>query len=161
MKDNIELIIKKVFDINLIYSLGEVCIIISLFNFTMLALNATFTVSFCIILIIIGLSCYVIAFVCELHKKRNKEKVATTEIEAFKYDDNAINLKEVNTPEWVKEAYKEGILFYDLPQGSEHPQELFIKMSNGVYHVNPGDYIIRDVNGEIHIYELNNPEKLR
>ena len=53
MKDNIKLIIKKVFDINLIYSLGEVCIIISLFNFTMLALNATFPVSFCIVLIII------------------------------------------------------------------------------------------------------------
>ena len=161
MKDNIKLIIKKIFDINLIYSLSEVCIIISLFTLTMIALNATFTVSFCIILIIIGLFCYVIAFVCELHKKLNKEKMATTEIEAFKYDGNAINLKEVYTPEWAKEAYEKGILFYDSPQGSEHPQELFIKMSNGVYHVNPGDYIIRDINGEIHIYELNNSAKLR
>ena len=161
MKDNIKLIIKKVFNINLIYSLGEVCIIISLFTLTMLALNATFTVSFCVILIIIGLFCYTIAFVYELHKKPNKEKVATTEIEAFKYDGNAINLKEVHTPEWAKEAYKKGVLFYDSPQGSEHPQELFIKMSNGVYHVNPGDYIIRDINGEIHTYELNNPAKLR
>lgn len=161
MKDNIELIIKKVFDINLIYSLGEVCIIISLFNFTMLALNATLPVGFCIILIIIGLSCYTIAFVYELHKKQNKEKVATTEIEVFKCDGSVINLKEVRTPEWAKEAYKKGILFYDSPQGSEYPQELFIKMSDGVYHVDPGDYIIRDINGEIHIYELNNPEKLR
>lgn len=161
MKDNIKLIIKKIFDINLIYSLGEVCIIISLFTLTMLALNATFTVSFCVILIIIGLSCYVIAFVCELHKRLNKEKMTTTEIEAFKYDGNTINLKEVHTPEWAKEAYKKGILFYDSPQGSEHPQELFIKMSNGVYHVNPGDYIIRDINGEIHIYELDDQVKLR
>ena len=72
MKDNIKLIIKKIFDINLIYSLSEVCIIISLFTLTMIALNATFTVSFCIILIIIGLFCYVIAFVSELHKKLNK-----------------------------------------------------------------------------------------
>lgn len=161
MKDNIELIIKKVFNINLIYSLGEVCIIISLFTFTMLALNATFTISFCIILIIIGFSCYIIALMCELYKKRNKEKIATTEIEAFKYDGNAINLKEVYTPEWVKEAYKKGILFYDSPQNSEYPQELFVKISNGIYHVDPGDYIIRDINGEIHIYKLNNPEKLR
>ena len=161
MKDNIKLIIKKIFDINLIYSLSEVCIIISLFTLTMLALNATFTVSFCIILIIIGLFCYVIAFVCELYKKLNKEKMATTEIEAFKYDGNAINLKEVYTPEWAKEAYEKGILFYDSPQGSEHPQELFIKMSNGIYHVNPGDYIIRDINGEIHTYKLNNSAKPR
>lgn len=161
MKDNIEFIIKKVFDINLIYSLGEVCIIISLFTFTMLALNATFTISFCIILIIMGLSCYIIAFVCELHKKQNKEKAAATEIEAFKYDGNAINLKEVYTPEWVKEAYKKGILFYDSLQDNEYPQELFIKISNGIYHVNPGDYIIRDINGEIHIYELDDPVKLR
>ena len=58
-------------------------------------------------------------------------------------------------------AYKKGILFYDSPQGSEHPQELFIKMSNGIYHVNPGDYIIRDINGEIHTYELDDPVKLR
>lgn len=161
MKDNIKLIIKKVFNINLIYSLGEVCIIISLFTFNMLVLNATFTISFCIVLIIVGLSCYVIAFVCELYKKQNKEKAAATEIEAFKYDGNVINLKEVYTPEWVKEAYKKGILFYDSPQGSEHPQELFIKISNGIYHVNPGDYIIRDINGEIHIYELDDPVKLR
>lgn len=161
MKDSIKLIIKEVFNINLIYSLGEVCIIISLFTLTMLALNATLTISFCIVLIIIGLSCYVIAFVCELHKRLNKEKMATTEIEVFKYDGNAISLKEVHTPEWAKEAYKKGILFYDSPQGSEYPQELFIKMSNGVYHVNPGDYIVRDVNGEIHTYKLNNPEKLR
>ena len=87
--------------------------------------------------------------------------MATTEIEAFKYDGNPINLKEIHTPEWVKEAYEKGILFYDSPQGSEYPQELFIKMSNGIYHVNPGDYIIRDINGEIHTYELNNPAKLR
>ena len=54
----------------------------------MLALNATFTISFCIILIIIGFSCYMIAFMCELHKKRNKEKATATEIEAFKYEGN-------------------------------------------------------------------------
>ena len=161
MKDNIKLIIKKVFNINLIYNLGEVCIIISLFTFTMLALNATFTISFCIILIIIGFSCYIIAFMCELHKKRNKEKATATEIKAFKYEGNVINLKEVCTPEWVKEAYKKGILCYDSPQDNEHPQDLFIKIPNGIYHVNPGDYIIRDINGEIYIYELNDLAKLR
>ena len=145
MKDKMKLTIARIFNIDLIYSIGEACILIGIFILTMLALDATFTIGFCVALIVIGVLTYIIGIVCELYgKKQYKEKPVVTDIEVFKYDGNIINLSEWYAPDWVKDAYKQGIIFYDSLQ------DMFIEMSEGIYHVNVGDYIVRGANGEIY-----------
>lgn len=145
MKDKIKLTIARIFNIDLIYSIGEACILIGIFTLIMLALDATLTIGSYIALIVIGVVIYIIGIVCELYgKKQYKEKPVITDIEAFKYDGNIINLSEWYAPDWVKDAYKQGIIFYDSLQ------DMFIETSEGIYHVSVGDYIVRGANGKIY-----------
>lgn len=148
MKEKIKLTIAEIFNIYFIYKLGESCIIVGISIFIMLVLNATLNINGAVILIGVGLLIYIIGIVCELYgESRNIE---SRNIEAFKYDGNIINSNECHVPDWVKDAYNQGIIFYYSPQDNERPCELFIKMPESIHRVSVGDYIVRGVNGEIY-----------
>lgn len=66
-------------------------------------------------------------------------------IECFKYDGDLMNSNgEYYVPEWAVEAEKNGTIFFK-DQG-----EMYIKTLEGDHHASVGDYIIRDVNGELY-----------
>lgn len=73
-------------------------------------------------------------------------------IEAFQYDGDLINSKgEYYVPNWAKDAYEDGKLYYDFANLNEViSYELFIKTLEGDMMVSVGDYIIQGVNGELY-----------
>ncbi len=73
-------------------------------------------------------------------------------IEAFKYDGDLKGADgKYYVPDWVVQAFDEGVLFYKLQLSPLHlPYELCIKTLEGNLQVSVGDYIIRGVNGELY-----------
>lgn len=70
-------------------------------------------------------------------------------IEAFQYDGDLIDSRgKYHVPDWAKQAYENGILFYEETENS--PSEMFVKTLEGNMIASVGDYIIRGVNGEIY-----------
>ena len=70
-------------------------------------------------------------------------------IEAFQYDGDLIDSRgKYYVPDWAKQAYENGILFYEETENS--PSEMFVKTLEGNMLASVGDYIIRGVNGEIY-----------
>lgn len=71
------------------------------------------------------------------------------EIEAFQYDGDLVDSKgNYYVPDWAKEAYLNGTLYYRPT--SKSPSELFIKTLEGDMLVRVGFYIIRGVRGELY-----------
>lgn len=66
---------------------------------------------------------------------------------SFRYDGDFIDrYGKAYVPMWVIDALNSGIVCY---QGNGN---LFIKKQDGCYPVFIGDYVLKDKNGELHIY---------
>ncbi len=66
-------------------------------------------------------------------------------VEAFQYDGDLKGSDgKYYVPEWAVQALGDGTLFY---QGQG---ELFVKTLEGDMHVSVGDYVIKEVNGELY-----------
>lgn len=72
-------------------------------------------------------------------------------IECFKYDGDLKNSNgKYYVPEWAVEAEKNGILYFASKNEGEPPCELFVKTNHGAVHVAVGDYVIRQIDGELY-----------
>lgn len=74
-------------------------------------------------------------------------------VECFIYDGDLIGDNGPYVPEWAISAFKEGIIFYDSPDISSPPSELYIRMPDGRRHVNVGDYVVRQADGSIYSHD--------
>lgn len=81
-----------------------------------------------------------------------KYKKRPVVIEAFRYDGDLKDSKgNWYVPDWMVEAFENGIAYYELPLSPLHPpDELYIKTLEGNHHVSVGDYVICGVNGELY-----------
>lgn len=81
-----------------------------------------------------------------------KYKKKSLIVDAFKYDGDLVD-KNGNwyVPDWAKEAFLSGRLFYDSVDSNSPPSELFV--SDTGKHVKVGDYIVRS--GLSNIYPVN------
>ncbi len=73
------------------------------------------------------------------------------DVEAFQYKLNLDNGQYClrHTPDWVFQAFKDGILYYRRLQFEGRPT-LLVDTLKGTQIVNVGDYIIRGSNGELY-----------
>ena len=72
-------------------------------------------------------------------------------VDAFQYDGDLMRSNgEWSCPDWAKDAFQSGTLYYDSPSGEEPPTELYIDTLEGKHHVSVGDYIILGVAGELY-----------
>ena len=80
-----------------------------------------------------------------------KYKKRPVVIEAFRYDGDLKDSKgNWYVPDWMVEAFENGIAYYELPLSPLHPpDELYIKTLEGNHHVSVGDYVICGVNGSL------------
>ena len=53
-------------------------------------------------------------------------------------------------PDWARDAFQSGVIYYDSPGCGEPPTELYIDTLEGKHHVSIGDYIILGVTGELY-----------
>ena len=73
------------------------------------------------------------------------------EIEAFCYDGDLRGSDgQYYVPDWAKKAFEDGVMYYDSPDCSTPPCELYIKTLEGIHHVSVGDYIIQGIEGELY-----------
>lgn len=83
------------------------------------------------------------------YKMKATKKPVT--IECFKYDGDLINSEgKFYVPDWAKEAFEKGILYYGSKNEGEPPCELFVKTNHGAVHVAVDDYVIRQIDGELY-----------
>lgn len=72
-------------------------------------------------------------------------------VEAFQYDGDLIYSNgERYCPEWARDAFQNGTMYFDSLDCEEPPVELFIDTLEGKHHVSVGDFIIRGVHGELY-----------
>lgn len=78
-------------------------------------------------------------------------------VEAFHYDGDLKDSKgHWYVPKWAVKAYENNVMFYGRePHFLYSPSELFIQTLEGTRHVSVGDYIIKDVNGELYPCKLD------
>lgn len=69
-------------------------------------------------------------------------------IEAYQYDGDFIGQNGWYAPDWIKQAYENGVLFYREIDNTT--PELFISTLEGFMKCNVGDYIIKGVKGELY-----------
>lgn len=66
-------------------------------------------------------------------------------IEAWQYKDKTPDEVRDFSTEWIKDAFKKGIIHYDKDE-----MNLFIDTLEGTHRVSDGDYIIKGINGELY-----------
>lgn len=72
-------------------------------------------------------------------------------VEAFQYDGDLIYSNgEWYCPDWARDAFQNGTMYFDSLDCEEPPVELFIDTLEGKHHVSVGDFIIRGVHGELY-----------
>lgn len=72
-------------------------------------------------------------------------------VEAFQYDGELIYSNgEWYCPDWARDAFQNGTMYFDSLDCEEPPVELFIDTLEGKHHVSVGDFIIRGVYGELY-----------
>ena len=72
-------------------------------------------------------------------------------VEVFRYDGNLIYSNgEWYCPDWARDAFQNGTMYFDSLDCEEPPVELFIDTLEGKHHVSVGDFIIRGVHGELY-----------
>ena len=72
-------------------------------------------------------------------------------VEAFRYDgDLMYSNGQWYCPDWARDAFQSGVIYYDSPGCGEPPTELYIDTLEGKHHVSVGDYIIQGVAGELY-----------
>ncbi len=69
-------------------------------------------------------------------------------IEAYQYEGDFISSGNWTAPDWVNEAYNNGILVYK--EVGDTPPELYVKTIEGDMKCNYKDYIIKGVKGELY-----------
>ena len=89
-----------------------------------------------------------------------KYRKKPVEIDAFQYDGDLIYSNgQYYVPDWAIKAFENGVMFYDSWNDIKEPCELFINTLKGKHHVSVGDYVIRDINGELYPCKPNIFEK--
>jgi len=84
----------------------------------------------------------------EREKKMYLKK--TMAYEAFQFDGDFISSDgKPYVPDWAIEAHKAGKIYFGSLFPETPPCELFVKTAKGDVHVDNGDYVIRDVFGEL------------
>lgn len=78
------------------------------------------------------------------------------EVEAYQYTGHFRQIRQ--TPEWIVDAIKAGILHFNRVSFESQP-ELFLDTLEGTHRVRIGDYIVKGVRGELYnckpdIFEL-------
>ena len=72
------------------------------------------------------------------------------QVEAFLYDGD---IKDRNgmfyVPEWLETAFKKGTLYFSSFKQPKKPGEAFIRCRGGSLLVKPGDYIVKDEDGQM------------
>ena len=68
-------------------------------------------------------------------------------IEAYQYEGDFVSSGNWTAPDWVNEAYNNGILVYK--EVGDTPPELYVKTIEGDMKCNYKDYIIKGVKGEL------------
>ncbi len=56
----------------------------------------------------------------------------------------------MDCPDWARDAFQNGTMYFDSLKCEEPPVELFIDTLEGKHHVSVGDFIIRGVHGELY-----------
>lgn len=69
-------------------------------------------------------------------------------IEAYQYEGDFVSSGNWTAPDWVNEAYNNGILVYK--EVGNTPPELYVKTIEGDMKCNYKDYIIKGVKGELY-----------
>lgn len=69
-------------------------------------------------------------------------------IEAYEYEGDFVSSGNWTAPDWVNEAYNNGILAYK--EVGDTPPELYVKTIEGDMKCNYKDYIIKGVKGELY-----------
>lgn len=69
-------------------------------------------------------------------------------IEAYQYEGDFVSSGNWTAPDWVNEAYNNGILVYKEVDNT--PPELYVKTIEGDMKCNYKDYIIKGVKGELY-----------
>lgn len=69
-------------------------------------------------------------------------------IEAYQYEGDFVSSGNWTAPDWVNEAYNNGILVYK--EVGDTPPELYVKTIEGDMKCNYKDYIIKGVKGELY-----------
>lgn len=69
-------------------------------------------------------------------------------IEAYQYEGDFVSSGNWTAPDWVSEAYNNGILAYK--EVGNTPPELYVKTLEGDMKCDYKDYIIKGVNGELY-----------
>lgn len=72
-------------------------------------------------------------------------------VEAFRYDGYLIYSNgEWDCPDWARDAFQNGTMYFDYLGCEEPTVELFIDTLEGKHHVSVGDFIICGVHGELY-----------
>ena len=67
------------------------------------------------------------------------------EVEAFQFNGNLKDSNDVYyVPNWAKQAFENGTLYFGHTKYNKPPYGLFIKTLDKVTHVSVGDFVIRD-----------------
>jgi hypothetical protein len=69
-------------------------------------------------------------------------------IEAYQYEGDFVSSGNWTAPDWVNEAYNNGVLVYK--EVGNTPPELYVKTIEGDMKCNYKDYIIKGVKGELY-----------
>lgn len=73
------------------------------------------------------------------------------EVEAFQFDGDLKDSDGIYyVPNWAKQAYENGTLYFGHTKYNKPPYGLFIKAHDKIMHVLVGDYIIKNTHGEIY-----------
>lgn len=72
-------------------------------------------------------------------------------IEAYQYEGDFVSSGNWTAPDWVNEAYNNGVLVYK--EVGNTPPELYVKTIEGDMKCNYKDYIIKGVKGELYPYK--------
>lgn len=70
------------------------------------------------------------------------------EIEAVEWTGDFVEDGIDVSPEWVKDALRDGVLVFDLNENDQN--ELYVETMEGTMHANVGDYIVKGVEGELY-----------
>lgn len=80
-----------------------------------------------------------------------KYRKKPVEIDVFRYDGELIDkCGKPYVPDWVMQAFQNGIMYFDSVDNNTQACELFISTLEGPHHASVGDYIVRGVKGELY-----------
>ena len=97
------------------------------------------------------INAYFIKFTKNGGDNKMKYRKKPIEVEAFQFNGNLKDSNDVYyVPNWAKQAFENGTLYFGHTKYNKPPYGLFIKTLDKVTHVSVGDFVIRDSHGKIY-----------